>query len=358
MVGTYTNKRNLIVVAVLMLLSIFFIFVYKYALLSENEIFQKIQNDKLQQQQTLFFNFSKRLVEKENLHTKEQLKNFFSQEKNWEDYTQILSLVESKTTKYIYILQRDSKKRYRFLLDASNEDRARFYQKFDVDEQQYSKIYSTKKPQLIFQNEIENLYVTYLYPITYKEEVIGILSADIDVKIKQDILKIIDPFKLVFQVFIVLVFLIVLMALIQILYYNKSKKQLFSDPLTRVFNRNYLNTLKPSLNLHNYAVAMVDLDKFKVINDTYGHDCGDYVLKKTAEIIQKSLRDQDVFIRYGGEEFVLLISTRQDKDIGIDICERVRKIVEQYNFVYEDKEILVRVSIGLIILTPTSFCTY
>jgi diguanylate cyclase (GGDEF)-like protein len=347
MVGLYTNKSNVIVTVIFVFLSLFFTFVYKYAVISEDEIFQKIQNDKLHQHQTLFLNINKLLVNKENLHTKEELKNFFSHEKNWEEYTQILSLVESKTTKYMYILQRDSKQRYRFLLDASREDKARFYQKFDVDNQKYAELYSTKKPQVIFQKDIENLYVTYLYPLTYRGELLGILSADIDVNIKQDILEIIEPFKLVFKVFIVLVFVIVLITLLQILYYRKSKKQLFHDPLTGVFNRNYLNAIKPSLNLDNYAVAMIDLDRFKVINDTYGHECGDYVLQETARIIQESLRDQDVFIRYGGEEFVLLISTRKNDEIGINICERVRKTVEKHSFVYANSEILVRVSIGL-----------
>jgi diguanylate cyclase (GGDEF)-like protein len=347
MVRNHTIKSNIVIALALLLLSIFFGFVFKYALLSEDKIFQKILTDKIQRYETLFSNLNARIIDDEYLHTREQLKNFFSQRENRDKYIKILSLVEDQTTKYIYILQRDSKKRYRFLLDASKEDKASFYQKFDITNKKYSKLYSTKKPQIIFQKKIAGLYVTYLYPILYNDNILGVFSVDIDVRIKQDILKIIDPFRLVFGVFILLVFVIVLMSFLQIIYYNKSKKQLFTDPLTKVFNRNYLNILKPSLNLYNYAIAMIDLDRFKVINDTYGHECGDYVLRETAKIIRKSLRDQDIFIRYGGEEFVLLILTRQESKIALDTCERLRKAVEQHNFKYDNNDILVRISIGL-----------
>jgi len=273
------------------------------------------------------------------------MRKFFSSKEHWQEYFELLAFMP--TAKYVYILQKDEKKRFRFLLDVSKEDRARFYQKFDVTNKKYSEIYTSKKPQLIYQKDIKNLYITYLYPLVYNGDVLAIASVDIDVKIKQAILKNIEPFKLVFQVFILMVFLIIIMTILQIIYYIKSKRRLFTDPLTGTFNRHYLNAIDSSLNLQNFGLAMLDLDKFKVINDTYGHECGDYVLKEVSFIVKKSLRDQDILIRFGGEEFLLLIYTRNDIEKRLEVCERIRAIIEQHRFVYASQEILVSISIGL-----------
>ena len=256
-------------------------------------------------------------------------------------------MLNTDEVKYIYILQKDDKGRFRFLLDASRDDKAHFYQKFDVNNKKYVDLYKTKHAQIIDQTDIKSLYLTYLYPIIIDNNIIAIASIDISTKFKSDIAKSMTSFKILFKYLIFLIFLVIAIMTTYIFYYYLSRKKLFTDPLTKVFNRNYMQEIKLSLNLNNYAVAMIDLDRFKTVNDTYGHKAGDYVLAQSAKIIKNSLRDNDILIRFGGEEFLLLLYVRGNTKSAIAISERVRENIAKFDFIFENQEILMSASVGL-----------
>jgi len=105
--------------------------------------------------------------------------------------------------------------------------------------------------------------------------------------------------------------------------------QAHTDPLTGLANRRYMDAVvaewfrleKP------FAVIMMDLDHFKSVNDTYGHQKGDEVLRFLADIIREQKRDSDLGCRYGGEEFTLLLPN-SDHDQARQLAERIRLRVE------------------------------
>jgi two-component system cell cycle response regulator len=92
------------------------------------------------------------------------------------------------------------------------------------------------------------------------------------------------------------------------------QKQIITDPLTNLFNRRFLQEYLPReiakarRNAGSLAVLMIDLDFFKKINDIFGHEAGDVVLKNVATLLKDCIRESDVACRYGGEEFVLVLS--------------------------------------------------
>ena len=97
------------------------------------------------------------------------------------------------------------------------------------------------------------------------------------------------------------------------------------------------------------AVAMLDIDHFKAINDTYGHQAGDGVLEKISETIDVSIRKSDLLGRYGGEEFMLILPDTE-LQVAVEVLERVRMQVEDMRF---DQEALgVTISAGLVALKP------
>ncbi len=96
----------------------------------------------------------------------------------------------------------------------------------------------------------------------------------------------------------------------------------------------------------NIAVLMFDIDFFKKFNDTYGHECGDFVLISVANIIKSSLRESDIASRYGGEEFTVLLR-KGNKTEAMKVAERIRKKIEGYDFVYNDQHLHVTVSGGV-----------
>lgn len=93
------------------------------------------------------------------------------------------------------------------------------------------------------------------------------------------------------------------------------------------------------------GVLMFDIDFFKKFNDTWGHACGDYVLKTVAKIIKSNTREHDIASRYGGEEFTVMLPNTSKED-AMAVAERIRKQIEDYNFNYENKEMKVTISIG------------
>ena len=103
--------------------------------------------------------------------------------------------------------------------------------------------------------------------------------------------------------------------------------------------------LAASQNMH-LSVLMLDIDFFKRFNDTYGHACGDYVLKEVAKIIKSSIRGQDVASRYGGEEFTVLLNKTSKKD-ALLVAERIRANVESFDFFYQNQHMKVTISIGV-----------
>jgi len=124
-----------------------------------------------------------------------------------------------------------------------------------------------------------------------------------------------------------------------------------SDPLTGLANRRHLmKTLKDRIRtarldpLAKISVAMVDIDHFKQVNDTYGHQAGDAVLKGVAGAITSALRGTDLAGRYGGEEFLVILQTGRKG--AYKVAERIRRNIEKLKVKHEGKTITVTASVG------------
>lgn len=132
---------------------------------------------------------------------------------------------------------------------------------------------------------------------------------------------------------------------------EKLKIQALKDQLTGLSNRRYTeNLINAKMNEWEnldipFAVAFIDIDKFIMFNDTYGHDVGDEVLKMTARTLTTALRGADTVGRWGGEEFVAVLSS-VDKAGLQKACEKMRMLVEKSALRCNDELLRVTVSIG------------
>ena len=128
---------------------------------------------------------------------------------------------------------------------------------------------------------------------------------------------------------------------------NKLNKKNFTDALTHIYNRKYMDYLaKKSLKEPiNAAVVMIDIDYFKNYNDYYGHPAGDIVIEKTADILRKSITKNDILIRYGGEEFLLVLKNA-DKDVFTDIYKKIVKNLEKENILHEKSPISDKITLS------------
>lgn len=129
------------------------------------------------------------------------------------------------------------------------------------------------------------------------------------------------------------------------------------DPLTSLGNRRYVEiNLRAKIDeMHRYhmpfGVLFLDIDKFKNINDTYGHETGDRVLGMIGRTLSSNLRPSDILGRWGGEEFVVIVSN-VDTDGLRDIANRCRFLVERSSISQGDGQIHVTISIGGVLCEP------
>lgn len=120
-------------------------------------------------------------------------------------------------------------------------------------------------------------------------------------------------------------------------------KKLYIDPLTKAYNRNYYDTQLMGLS-RTKAVAMMDIDHFKTINDTYGHAVGDLVLQEVISTILSHVRTSDSVIRYGGDEFLIMFNDLEESFLKSKL-EELRTAVEALTF-EEYPDLKTSISIG------------
>jgi diguanylate cyclase (GGDEF)-like protein len=128
-----------------------------------------------------------------------------------------------------------------------------------------------------------------------------------------------------------------------------------TDALTNIHNRySIMNILSSEISRSNryktpLSLIMYDIDFFKKVNDTYGHDVGDNVLRSLSAAVKNNLREVDILGRYGGEEFLIILPNTGLSDAK-EYAERLRKEVEEYSFETVEK---VTISLGVVEIAPT-----
>ena len=133
-------------------------------------------------------------------------------------------------------------------------------------------------------------------------------------------------------------------------YNNKLKEEANTDQLTGLFNRRkakeYLAEIKNADFTNGISIAMADIDFFKKVNDTYGHDAGDEVLKFVANLMKEKSRSTTFLSRWGGEEFLVVLPDCNGDNAYI-VLERLRTLIENSVIKVGDQEIRITMTFGL-----------
>ena len=132
-----------------------------------------------------------------------------------------------------------------------------------------------------------------------------------------------------------------------------NKKLALVDPLTGLYNRRYLEAFMEKQlaiterNKQSLSLTMIDIDDFKLFNDTYGHEAGDTALRAISEAISNNIRSSDIGVRYGGEEFIVVLPNT-DKTGAFDVAERIRNVIETTPLkIGKDKKAFLTASFGI-----------
>ena len=134
--------------------------------------------------------------------------------------------------------------------------------------------------------------------------------------------------------------------------YTQTRQLSITDGLTNLYNRRHFELTfdrefkRARRYKSDLSIAVIDIDLFKSFNDTYGHSCGDYVLKELAYLLVENFRQTDIIFRYGGEEFVILLTETPLENAMIPL-ERLRREIENNNFRYKGQNLKVTISGGI-----------
>ncbi len=143
---------------------------------------------------------------------------------------------------------------------------------------------------------------------------------------------------------------------IENVFHDKIYRMATIDAVTQTFNKKYLTeSLEAEFKFsksygRDLSVIYFDLDFFKKVNDAYGHNAGDFILRETSTLVKSAIRKDDIFCRFGGEEFVVLLPNTNAK-VAYDLAERIRATIERHIFKFESKRIEQTISLGVSQLT-------
>lgn len=133
---------------------------------------------------------------------------------------------------------------------------------------------------------------------------------------------------------------------------NRLQELSTTDELTGLYNYRYLifsleSELERTLRYkRTLSLLMMDIDYFKSLNDTYGHQCGNVVIKTVAQLLKRNVRRTDIVARYGGDELSIIL-TETDRERSREVAEKLKAVINGHAFKWQGKTLDVRVSIGL-----------
>ncbi len=150
---------------------------------------------------------------------------------------------------------------------------------------------------------------------------------------------------------------------IENIFHHELYRMAVVDALTGAYNKRYFEErlreefsycLRNNVSL---SLMMLDLDHFKNINDTYGHQAGDFILSRTAILAKSIVRNEDILARIGGEEFAIILKAANAEGTLV-LAERLRRLIDETEFDFEGNKIHITVSIGLTALSGENFSSW
>lgn len=224
----------------------------------------------------------------------------------------------TKQYQYIFVLKKDVKGNYRFLLDGSEEGPEEYKTIFFPKSKLFDSVYKTQKMQIIEQHEgVEQVWLSLVYPIVNENETEALLVLDLSESYGEHLNNFNSPLMTV--VWMMQTFLLLSMFLLVFLAYRyyKIRKELIIDDLTSVYKKQYLEEFFDKKRLEDYDVMLLDIDEFKEVNQKFGYEFGDMILKEFTQTLLSALSPDAIIVRTVGAEF-LVVSPKSESTVEVE----------------------------------------
>ncbi len=339
------GRSSFILILIIPLMTLISFAIYLEYIKTKENVFEIIQEHLINEKLQLFEKYANYMI----LHTSKNIKNHIQNNNELSaQYEQNLKLLQGDKIKYLYLLYKDNDGKFRYLLDATEDinEKAEFDQKFDPLTDIWDMAYKTKSIQTAHHKELQTLWISIAYPLVVDGDVIAVLGADFTHDVYTKIVDTLNPMESIYLYVSSFMVIMLFIAYTLVFMYYTTRKKAFIDPLTKVYNRQYLAEFLETTSLQDYHLMMIDLDHFKLVNDNFGHDAGDEVLISVVTKIKSQIRQEDILIRFGGEEFVLLVYKKELKD-SIVVAHRIREAVMNSIIETKNNQVQMTLSIGV-----------
>jgi len=250
---------------------------------------------------------------------------------------------------YIFLLHKDKKGHYRFLLDGSLEDPVEYNTIFFPKSKRFNAVYSTQKPQIIKQSEgVEEIWLSLLYPIVRQGQTEALLVIDLSEAYAEYLSSFNTP--IMDMVKWIQLFLWISLFFLAYVSYNfyRLRKSILVDPLTSAFTKVYLQELSDRKHVDQYNAMLIDIDEFKHINTKYGHKSGDTVLKMFAKETMRLLPKESYVIRGRGSEFFVIVA-KESANLE-ELAKKLFKQLTEKRYLIDNETISLTLSMSAIVI--------
>ncbi len=298
-----------------------FLIVFIYGIVLIYTVDEKIKKETevliTEEVSNIFSNLEHQMLE---ISKGENVSTFFTKNEPWRwFFTKKFELVLTNYIRHVYMIAPLGNGKFRVVIDTESKHYDRI-----IEMEELNEILISKKSKIIHKEKGE-AWITLAKPIIQDGEVTAILMADFSVKKFQKIKEMISGIRwiIIIAIFVIAVFLFFLVH--QYVYNMILKKKIYIDELTGYYNTTYVNEILRYSGIRDYSLLMIDIDNFRLINETFGRKVGDKVIKAVAGQIKRLVKaDTDILIRYGGEEFIVLVKLeKEDDNTGLMVAKRI-----------------------------------
>jgi diguanylate cyclase (GGDEF)-like protein len=264
------------------------------------------------------------------------------------------TLMETTGAQNIYVMKRVSETQRAYMFKEGFQESPRYNTVPNLSENE-TQVFNNgvSKSSGLLADDTVGAYISGYAPIKdTNDRVVGVVAVEFSLKYAEDITNGVRNI----VIFCFGAIALLATAVVNLLVVSR-QKYYTKDYLTELCNKSYFEKrLRAAVRMARrkrrpLTLMMIDIDRFKNLNDGYGHQAGDTILKSISETLLRHTRDSDICARYGGDEFVILL-TDTDKQQAFSVAERIRNETAQLRFPYGDTSLSVTLSIGINGLEP------
>ncbi len=339
MIPKHTNKHIFIIMGLLLLFALYL----QYAV---NESTEKLKTREIKKAEQ----YAQRIGKYVQLKTIEEGKlNLDKYPATRDRLNEVLSAFLTKEYQYIFLLRKDDKGHYRFLLDGSIEDPVEYNTIFFPKSKLFDSVYMTQQAQIIEQKEgVEHVWLSLLHPIVIEGKTQALLVLDLSEVYGEYLSDFNSP--LVYIVTLIQLFLLgSFFFLIYFAYqYYKLRKSILHDPVTSMYTKVYLQEFFDVEQVDRYNAMLIDIDEFKQINEKYGHEAGDTVLKLFSKKMLTLLPKKGHIIRLWGTEFLIIVE-KESTDLE-EFAKKLFTSLTENRYLVDNETISLTLSMSAIVI--------